>query len=615
VARPSARFSPGSPRSGGGAAEGRLHGDDRPRPATGHQGGNGGGKASYQARSDRPRPGTGSYQGRDERPRSGGGYQGRDDRRAGGGYRGRDDRPRPATGTGGGYQARRDGPRPGGGYQGSTGRPRPGYQGRDERPRPGAGTGGDQGRSDRPRPATGTGGGYQGRNPRSGGGYQARDERPRPGYQGRSEGNRGYQGREDRPRPGAGAGGYQGRSEGNRADRGYQGRDERPRPGYGRRDGNSGGRSNGSGYQGRPDPGAGGRYQSRDRTGAPPAGPDLTAGRDRTGGRDGATERGGTARNGAGRPWQGEERRPGPPVNPKWGSVARHGARAVTGDGPDGPSASELWRQAVARSEESKGQQPVWAPEETWVLEPEVEAEVQPVRSSRPPVTAARDLATGREGAPSPGGARRKLPKPVVEELSAAAGADRGAKLANRIADATYAYEKERYQEARRILRSLSEEVPESNAVRELYGLVLYRTGQWAAAAKQLEEFKTMSGSYDQHPVLADCYRALHRYREAEDIWNDLREASPSGDLVAEGRIVAAGCKADQGDLAGAIIMLEKASRKVANPQDRHLRQWYALADLYERAGDVPRARDLFNRVASIDSEAFDVRSRLRALR
>ncbi|MDE3205302.1 MAG: tetratricopeptide repeat protein [Acidobacteriota bacterium] len=203
----------------------------------------------------------------------------------------------------------------------------------------------------------------------------------------------------------------------------------------------------------------------------------------------------------------------------------------------------------------------------------------------------------------------------MVDELARAAGADRGAKLANRIADATYAYEKERYQEARRILRDLAEEVPESAAVRELYGLVLYRTGQWAAAARQLELFREMSGSFDQHPVLADCYRALHRYGDADDVWNDLRSASPSGDLVAEGRIVAAGCKADQGDLAGAITMLEKALRRVSRPQERHLRQWYVLGDLYERAGDVPHARDLFNRVASVDPEAFDVKSRLRALR
>ena len=183
------------------------------------------------------------------------------------------------------------------------------------------------------------------------------------------------------------------------------------------------------------------------------------------------------------------------------------------------------------------------------------------------------------------------------------------------MADAAYAYEKERYQEARRSLRALAAEVPASPAVRELYGLVLYRSAQWAAAAKQLETFHEISGSYDQHPVLADCYRALRRYHDAERVWDELREASPSADLVAEGRIVAAGCRADQGDLPGAIAVLERSARKVRRPQDRHLRQWYALADLYERAGDLPRARELFSRVAAADPDAFDVRSRLRSLR
>jgi tetratricopeptide (TPR) repeat protein len=261
-----------------------------------------------------------------------------------------------------------------------------------------------------------------------------------------------------------------------------------------------------------------------------------------------------------------------------------------------------------------------WTPDEVWIEEAAAE---EPVARSRAvasspsgrPVGGPRDLATGKEGVASPGGHRRKVPRPVVQELESAAGADRGAKLAHRMADASYAYEKERYQEARRILKGLADEVPGSATVRELYGLVLYRTGQWAAAAKQLEAFRQMSGSFDQHPVLADCYRALRRYDNAEEIWDELRAASPSADLVAEGRIVAAGCRADQGDLRGAIALLDKSTRPVRRPQERHLRQWYALADLYERAGDMPRARDLFSRIAAADPEAFDVRARLRALR
>jgi tetratricopeptide (TPR) repeat protein len=225
-----------------------------------------------------------------------------------------------------------------------------------------------------------------------------------------------------------------------------------------------------------------------------------------------------------------------------------------------------------------------------------------------------RDLATGKDGVATPGGRRRRVPRPVVDEIAAAAGAERGAKLAARVADASYAFERERYQDAHRILRSLADEVPASAAVRELFGLVLYRTAQWAQAARQLETYRQLSGAFDQYPVLADCYRALGRYDDAEAIWDELREASPSAELVAEGRIVAAGCRADQGDLAGAIALLERAERRVKRPQERHLRQWYALADLYERAGDVPRARELFTRVAAVDPAAFDVRARLRSL-
>ena len=203
----------------------------------------------------------------------------------------------------------------------------------------------------------------------------------------------------------------------------------------------------------------------------------------------------------------------------------------------------------------------------------------------------------------------------MVAELSASAGNQRGAKLAARLADATHAYERERFEEARRILRSLADEVPGSAAVQELYGLVLYRSGQWSLAARHLEIYRELTGSAEQNPVLADCYRALRRYDDVEELWDELREASPSGDVVAEGRIVTAGARADKGDLAGAIALLERAARRVNRPQDHHVRQWYVLADLYERAGDIPRARELFARIDASDPGAYDVRQRLRALR
>ena len=53
------------------------------------------------------------------------------------------------------------------------------------------------------------------------------------------------------------------------------------------------------------------------------------------------------------------------------------------------------------------------------------------------------------------------------------------------------------------------------------------------------------------------------------------------------------------------------ASKALRNPSNRHVRQWYLLADLYERAGDLPRAREFFERVLRVDREAYDVTERL----
>jgi hypothetical protein len=40
----------------------------------------------------------------------------------------------------------------------------------------------------------------------------------------------------------------------------------------------------------------------------------------------------------------------------------------------------------------------------------------------------------------------------------------------------------------------------------------------------------------------------------------------------------------------------------------------YALADLYERAGDIPRARELFKRIARHDPRFFDAAERVKSL-
>jgi tetratricopeptide (TPR) repeat protein len=182
-----------------------------------------------------------------------------------------------------------------------------------------------------------------------------------------------------------------------------------------------------------------------------------------------------------------------------------------------------------------------------------------------------------------------------------------------KLEDATRAYTADRYQDALRILRRLAAQAPDSGPVKELLGLTFYRLGRWPLALRELDAHRQLTGSYDQYPVIADCYRALHRYAEAEETWTELRLASPSPEVMAEGRLVAAGSMADRGDLNGAVKLLEPTLRR-AKPKALHLRQWYALADLYERAGELPRARDLFSRIVAADPDAYDVRQRLLAL-
>lgn len=281
-----------------------------------------------------------------------------------------------------------------------------------------------------------------------------------------------------------------------------------------------------------------------------------------------------------------------PPAARQWGSVARHGAQVLSE--PKDGSASSAWRDAVvrARADDTDDDND----QEVWVRDDDLEEKVKPRTAT---------------GTTRP---RHTVPAPVTAEITGAAGAVQGAKLSGRMGDALHAYDNDRYQDALRILRPLARALSTAPAVRELYGLTLYRLGRWQLALQELEHYRVISGSYDQFPVMMDCQRALHLHGAVDELWEELRQASPSAEVVAEGRIVMAGSLADRGDLPGAIALLGR-DIAIRKPRLHHLREWYALADFYERAGDVPRARDLFGRVDAADPEAFDTRDRLRALR
>ncbi len=192
---------------------------------------------------------------------------------------------------------------------------------------------------------------------------------------------------------------------------------------------------------------------------------------------------------------------------------------------------------------------------------------------------------------------------------------DTAKKLERRLIEAASAFEAERFGDAHKLLSSIESLAPGVPEVLELRGLSSYRLGKWKQAINDLTAFETSTGSVEQHHVLCDCARAMGHWNEVERYWRELGDASPNAELVEEGRIVYAGALADQGKLREGIRILEKAPRAPKKPKVQHLRRWYALADLYERAGELPKARRLFIEVNTLEPAFGDAGERARSLR
>ena len=286
-----------------------------------------------------------------------------------------------------------------------------------------------------------------------------------------------------------------------------------------------------------------------------------------------------------------------PVVRKGWGSVARRGASTVRDGVEHGPDKDtpEGRRRSRKRTDE-------FVPER-WIQEDRGAASRSAVR---PP-------------AHRPVQAPAELPADIANELASAAGPDWShlrERMTERMAAGIGAYERERYRDASRILKTVADAVPNAPSVRELLALSQYHQGYWKAALVNLEAFAALTGSVDQHPVRMDCQRALGRPKRVEALFTELRHGSPDPEVLSEGRLVLAGTRADGGDLTGAIALLVEAGagRLVRNPAERHLRQRYVLGDLMERSGDLPKARELFLRVAAVDPDAYDVAQRLDSL-
>lgn len=189
-------------------------------------------------------------------------------------------------------------------------------------------------------------------------------------------------------------------------------------------------------------------------------------------------------------------------------------------------------------------------------------------------------------------------------------------KMVTSLSRATEAYGRHRYEEALRLARRVTEAVPGVGAARELAGLAAYRSEQWNLAKANLIAHFEITQDPQYLPLVMDCDRAHRRYRGVVKTFGLLEGSDPSAEVVAEARIVMAGTLADQRKYDEAIELLTRAgaAKVLKNPSFRHIRLWYALADIYDQAGDVSSARELFSRVVKAEPAAYDAKYRLQEL-
>lgn len=202
----------------------------------------------------------------------------------------------------------------------------------------------------------------------------------------------------------------------------------------------------------------------------------------------------------------------------------------------------------------------------------------------------------------------------IAAELVDALGGQRGNRLSERLAQASEALDRERFDEARRLAAAIAKEAPNVSAVQEVLGLASYRLGRYKPAVAALQAAQELNENPPLLPVIADAYRGLRRWSAVERVWEQIKAASPSQDVMAEGRIVMANSLADQGDLQGAVAVMLDGRKPPKRVRDHHLREWYVLGDLYDRLGETISARRWFGAVADESPQFVDVMERLRGL-
>ena len=199
----------------------------------------------------------------------------------------------------------------------------------------------------------------------------------------------------------------------------------------------------------------------------------------------------------------------------------------------------------------------------------------------------------------------------IVKELRATARPGKAEILVKVFAEAAGAFATGDEAEAIRLGEQAKHIALRSGTIREVLGLAYYRSGRWKEAARELAAFRRISGSTEQNPVIADCYRAMGKPEKAVELCDEIQSDQVDAAVLYEGAIVGAGALADMKKLDEAVARLEALDLRPQNPEEHHLRAWYVLGDLLEKSGRFTQARRWFEAITSADPDLTDAGERL----
>jgi tetratricopeptide (TPR) repeat protein len=138
-------------------------------------------------------------------------------------------------------------------------------------------------------------------------------------------------------------------------------------------------------------------------------------------------------------------------------------------------------------------------------------------------------------------------------------------------------------------------------AIREAVGIAAYYTGDWAQALSELRAARRMGSKSALLALIADCERGLGRPERAVELARGPEAAELTGDDADELRIVAAGARADLGQLDQALNVLSTPQLDPARTGSTAARLFYAYADTLLALDRGDEALQWFLRSAAAD--------------